>query len=187
MQALRWNFDATQSERGPYFGGLLTLPILAQSEHQVLKHHRSVSVLRVFCPHHSPWQRGIPSLDLWASLIRLLVTFSRMAWSAERIKGWISRPHHSPWQRGIPSLDLWASLDQAFGDLIQDGLECRKNEGVDFSPPPFTMAERNSKFRFVGFLDQAFGDLIQDGLECRKNQGVDCSPHHSPWQRGIQV
>ena len=88
----------------------MTLPILAQSEHQVLKHHRSVSVLRVFCPHHSAWQRGIPSLDLWASLIRLLVTLSRMAWSAERIKGWISRPHHSPWQRGIPSLDLWASL-----------------------------------------------------------------------------
>ena len=55
-------------------------------------------------------------------------------------------------------------LDQAFGDLVQDGLECRKNQGVDFSPPPFTMAERNSKFRFVGFLDQAFGDLIQDGL-----------------------
>ena len=98
-----------------------------------------------------------------------------MAWSAERIKGWISCPHHSPWQRGIPSLDLWASLHQAFGDLIQDGLECRKNQGVDCSPPPFTMAERNSKFRFVGFLDQAFGDLIQDGLECRKNQGVDFS------------
>ena len=78
-------------------------------------------------------------------------------------------------------------LDQAFGDLIQDGLECRKNQGVDFSPPPFTMAERNSKFRFVGFLDQAFGDLVQDGLECRKNQGVDFSPPFNILEENFQV